>query len=495
MHPLHSGASMTIMIRKISAGQARRCSGAVMACLLAVIAAPKAWAAPEDPFDTVALRPGAASQRWDASGATPPCADTSAVPDPLALADAIDLALCNNPRTRASWAAAKAAAAQVGIARGTFLPNISATGTGQRTDARNTVTSGQRTQLSGSITLNYLLFDFGARQALLEQARQTLFAADWAHNATLQTVLLDAAQAYYQLYAGQEAGKATLAASRAAQQSLDSARARQRAGSATRADVLQAQTAFSQAELARTQAEGDAITSEGVLANRLGFSAARPIHIVPPGDLDAARVANAALEELVAAATARRPDLLAARARVRAAESNVQAQQAANRPVISAFGTGAATQSDPGLDTRSTAIGLQVTIPIFTGYQNTYRIRAAREQVELQEATRDQLRNDVSLDVWRAYQQLRTQGRALDTAADLEASARESYDVALGRYRAGVGTVTDLLNAQSALANASLQRIQSRFLWNVAKATLAQAIGTLDIGLFADASAATPSKQ
>lgn len=454
--------------------------------------APAAHGANADPFDTDALRPAAASRRWDASGTAPPCADTATIPEPLALSDAIDLALCNNPRTRASWAAAKAAAAQVGIARGAFLPNASATGTGQRIDTRNSTVAGQRTQLTGSVTLNYLLFDFGARQAVLEQARDTLFAADWSHNATLQTVLVDAAQAYYQLYAGQEAGKATLAAARAAQQSLDSARARQRAGSATRADVLQAQTAFSQAELARTQAEGDAITAEGVLANRLGFSAARPIRIVPPGDLDAARVADAALEQLVQAATAKRPDLLAAQARVRAAEANVKAQQAANRPVISAFGTGTATQSDPGLDPRSAAIGLQVTIPIFTGYQNTYRIRAAREQVEQQEAARDQLRNDVSLDVWRAYQQLRTQGRALDTAADLEASAKESYDVALGRYRAGVGTVTDLLNAQSALASASLQRIQARYLSNVAKATLAQAIGILDIGLFADTSAPRP---
>ena len=324
---------------------------------------------------------------------------------------------------------------------------------------------------------------------------RSLFAADWSHNAILQSVLLDAAQAYYQLYASLEAKQATLAASRAAQQSLDSARARQRAGSATRADVLQAQTAFSQTELARTQTEGAAIINEGVLANRLGFTAARPIRIVPPADLDANRVANAALEELVAAATARRPDLLAAQARVSAAESNVKVQQAANRPVISAFGTGAAAQSDPGLDTRSAAIGLQVTIPIFTGYQNTYRIRAAREQVEQQEATRDQLRNDVSLDVWRAYQQLQTQGRALDATGDLENSARQSYDVALGRYRAGVGTVTDLLNAQSALANANLQRIQARYLWNVAKATLAQAIGSLDIGLFADASIPTPRTQ
>jgi outer membrane protein TolC len=107
-------------------------------------------------------------------------------------------------------------------------------------------------------------------------------------------------------------------------------------------------------------------------------------------------------------------------------------------------------------------------------------VQQAREQLELQQATRDKLVTDVALDVWTAYQDLRTQGQALTTARELEASAQESYNVALARYRAGVGTITDLLNAQSALASAQVQVIQARFNWNVAKATLAKAIGALE---------------
>jgi outer membrane protein TolC len=103
----------------------------------------------------------------------------------------------------------------------------------------------------------------------------------------------------------------------------------------------------------------------------------------------------------------------------------------------------------------------------------------------VQQATRDQLRNDVALQVWQAYQDLRTQGQSLATATDLVRSAQESYDAALARFKAGVGNITDLLNAQSALASASVQRIQARYLWNVAKASLARAIGVLDPTLVA----------
>jgi outer membrane protein TolC len=108
-----------------------------------------------------------------------------------------------------------------------------------------------------------------------------------------------------------------------------------------------------------------------------------------------------------------------------------------------------------------------------------------------QAATRDRLADDVALEVWRAYQDLRTEGQSLVTANDLVESAQESYNVALARYRAGVGTVIDLLNAQSALSAALVQRIEARLRWNVAKAALARAVGVLDPALVAQLSQAS----
>jgi len=62
-------------------------------------------------------------------------------------------------------------------------------------------------------------------------------------------------------------------------------------------------------------------------------------------------------------------------------------------------------------------------------------------------------------------------------------SAEQSARVALGRYKAGVGSILDVLNAQSALASARQQRIQSTFNWNTSRATLAQSMGSLDASL------------
>lgn len=446
-------------------------------------------AAPRDPFGTEVLRPPAPSRPWNGPDAPDPCPAAAAVPETLGLPAALDVALCRNPRTRQTWAAAKVAAAQAGAAQSATLPSVTGTVNAQGADTRNVANAGRRDQLTGTLTFNYLLFDFGGRSATIDQARQTLFAADWTHNATVQAVVLDVSTAYYQLFAALEALDAARAGERFAQQSLDAARARQKAGTATRADVLQAQTALAQTTLTRTQNEGAVLIARGVLSNALGLSAETFVRLEPPPTVDGRAIAETALADLIRLAGERRPELRAAEANLAAARSSVTVEESAGRATVSVFANASASSVQPGADPRSAAVGLAVNIPFFLGYQPTYRIQAARGQVERQDAVREQLRNDISLEVWRAYQDVRAQEQAVTTAGDLVASASESYGVASGRYRAGVGNLIDVLNAQTAFIQANFQRIQARFNLNLAKITLARAIGALDAGLFSDRAA------
>src|SRR6478736_5371048 len=88
----------------VGAGHVLRATIFAITCLLLLGGGSgSVWAAdPKDPFDTARLRPAAPSQFWN--GTTTPCTNADKVPDPLRLADTIDLALCNNPLTRLSWA-------------------------------------------------------------------------------------------------------------------------------------------------------------------------------------------------------------------------------------------------------------------------------------------------------------------------------------------------------------------------------------------------------
>jgi len=96
-----------------------------------------------------------------------------------------------------------------------------------------------------ALTLSYLLYDFGARSANLESARQLLAAASATQDSTVQAVFLVAVQAYYQAQATNAALDAAIESERAAKESFAAAEARYKAGSATPADKLQAQTAYS----------------------------------------------------------------------------------------------------------------------------------------------------------------------------------------------------------------------------------------------------------
>jgi outer membrane protein TolC len=83
--------------------------------------------------------------------------------------------------------------------------------------------------------------------------------------------------------------------------------------------------------------------------------------------------------------------------------------------------------------------------------------------------------------VFASYAALSTSTQRVSAGNDLLASATQSADVALGRYREGVGTIVDVLLAQSALATARAEQIQARWEWQTALAQLAHDTGSLDV--------------
>lgn len=402
---------------------------------------------------------------------------------PLTLAQVVDRALCNNPQTHAAWSSARAQAAQVGVARGAYLPSLSGNLSLSRNRSENSAgIASSFNQGSAGLSASYVLFDFGARDAALQAALESLTASNYTLDATLQRVFLTAVQAYFNLFAARAAIDAATAAERSAEEALKAATARHNAGTATPADRLQAQTAYSQATLNRIQAEGSARSAEGALANTMGLDASRPVRLAPPDTQVPDQRFDSDLEAMIATAKKQRPDLAAAEAQVRAAQAGVDVARASGKPTIAlSANINASDNSLPGSSmSNSQAFGVTLSIPLFQGYAPTYRAEAARAQAENQQAQRDTLALQVALDVWQAHAALVTNTQAVRTSADLVASATESERLASGRYRAGVGSILDVLTAQSALAAARQQNIQAIYNFHIAKAALARSMGQLD---------------
>jgi TolC family type I secretion outer membrane protein len=402
----------------------------------------------------------------------------------MTLADVVDLALRNNPATHASWAQAQASADFLGSARGQYYPQLDASASASRikSPATNTRPAGQRTEYGPALSLNYLLLDFGGRSGSVESARQNLFAANLTHNSTIQNTVLSALTSYFNYVATVALVAAERTAIAEAQASLNAAEQRNKVGLATIADVLQARTALSQEQLTLETTQGLVQAARGGLAAALGLPPNLPFDLAPIEGPVQVRTLTDSVDNIINEALRNRPDLAAARARAEAAYSQVRVARAAALPSLNLGGNGSRIYSSPSTFAGpSYTLSLGLSIPIFNGFSRQYDIAAARAQADAISALADQSRQDVVTEVFVSYYTLQTAQQRAATADDLLSSAQQSAEVAAGRYKEGVGSILDLLTAQTALANARAQRVQSRWAWYTSLAQLAHDAGVLGV--------------
>ena len=410
--------------------------------------------------------------------------DCPAPNEPLTLVAAVDIALCRNPATRSAWASAHQQAAALGTAESAWLPIITGTDSessthGTHIDATGqTVTSSQSTN-DAAVNLRWVLYDFGGRSGRIASAGYVLDAAAATANRSVQETVFDAAQAFYGLSAADAALAAAKSAEEAAARSVEITRALHEGGASALSDVLQAETAFDQAVLTRVQAAQTAKSAIALLDVTLGLPADQPLKLRDETVPDNLPALTARMSDLMNEAMRQRPDLAAALAQRDAAIANITVARAAGRPTISV------TAGHEWVDTSSlpqqnySQIGVQITVPLFSGFRDGYRIRQAQGQLEVREANAEQVRLSVSRDVWNGYWGLQSANQQLTASATLVKTAAENQEVAVGRYQAGVGTILDLLTAQTAAASAAQTRIAAEQSWHVARAQLVLALGRL----------------
>jgi TolC family type I secretion outer membrane protein len=433
---------------------------------------------------SVAPSPAPAAPWVPPASAIPPVEPIAAVTLPsnltpgatVSLAQIVDVALSNNPQTRSAWLRARVAEAQLRSSESAYLPEIDGAVVASRQKSAN---GDAQTAIAPSIALNWLLFDFGGREAEVEQARQALIAAGFEHNQAIQDVILQTQQAYYSYLDSKALLEAQDATLKERQTALDAAEARHHAGVATIADVLQARTARSQAQLTRETIEGNLRTIEGLLATTMGLPASTRFEFgTLPLEIPARQVSEQ-VDALLARAVAQRPELAAARAEALRAGARVREVRATGLPTVGLTSSIGQTFLSSGGRVTPYAAAVALRVPIFTGGRIANDVRAAQLEEELARENVRSLQQQVDLEVWSSYYALQTAEQRLITARELLSSAQQSADVASGRYRSGVGTILDVLTAEAALESARAQEVQARTDWFLAVAQLAHDTGSL----------------
>ena len=269
------------------------------------------------------------------------------------LAELIDLAEHNNPKTRIFWERAKQSADRLGIEKSAYFPVLAgiAAVANERiiepfprplgTPKGYTLITA--TQIQPELTLDYLLFDFGRRAARVDQATAEKLAAGAGFIRTNQEVAYGVASGYYKLITAQErlrAAEDTLATARTTQAAAE---AQLSNGRATLPDVLNARADTSQAVFDRESADGDARIARVRLTEAVGVEPSPNVMIEAPQDSLLPQTLTLSIDALIDRAMANRPDLLAQMAEIRAADDAVREARAEYKPTVGFTGDVAQT--------------------------------------------------------------------------------------------------------------------------------------------------------
>ncbi|MCF8129047.1 MAG: TolC family protein, partial [Deltaproteobacteria bacterium] len=405
----------------------------------------------------------------------------------LTLTDLVDVALRINPTTRSTWEQARASAADWASSRGAYYPTLTG-------DASGYALGGDSSSAyygTVSLSLNYLLFDFGGRAATVESARQALMAANWNHNQSIQDILRNVPQAYYTYIGNRAQVRASESDLEEALTSLKSTEQRKKAGVSTIADVLQARSRVDQVRLDLVSNRGAVKISRGNLATAVGWPANADFDVAEGPENPPLNAIAENTQTLISLALRDRPDLAASRTAVRQSEAELEKAKSALWPRLVATGNAgwsgidatldASTYLDSGGNISSSGTsfygGLSLEIPLFEGFSLRNNIRAAEARLK---ATRSDLRQkeeSVISDVWTAFYNMQTAAQQVTSSETLLTSSKESFQVSLARYRAGVADIVELLNAQSTLTSARTQRVQAQTDLFISYAELLHAIG------------------
>lgn len=436
----------------------------------------------------------------------------------MTVADLLNIALFNNPSTRVSWNAARAAAFNYHSSLSLYYPTVGLTEilTGQKTvggssnvssasgvgsSALNTGVTSQATggaiavtpgavsttttneiyTLFDQLTVTYLLLDFGGRHAQVQLAKQALFAADWQHNYAMQQVMLSVLTAYTSYIGNRELVLADEQDLKDAEMALKSAQVMQKAGLATLTDVLQSQSLLEQAKFNLVQARGAEKTS---LANLLVAVGLPPNTNISVEDLpDQLPVINitGGIDFLLELSKRKRPDLGAAIAAVKEQQAQLTISYSAGMPSLSLNASMNKLHffNNPTSDSRNKSIALQMNVPLFQGFYYLNQTRQIRAQIQEALANVDVQLSQIGQQVVTNYYALMTAVEALpNSEAVVELSAR-SFRGYVAQYKVGTSSILDMLNALTTLSNARAQEVVTRTQWAAALANLAFSVGVL----------------
>ena len=402
---------------------------------------------------------------------------------PLRIEDAVELALARNENSKIADEQVHVADAAVEKARTAFLPVLSATAT-DTARPYNIVKAGSTVVPyntgTGNATIAQPLLNASA-WPLLRQAQRLLDAQRASSIDSKRLLSFGAATAFFQTLASEEVLEAAKRSTDVARANLNYAQARVDAQLNSSNDVTRAQLDLANGEQQIANNEGSverAYLQLGFVINALVQGPLAP----PTITLHAASLPVPKVDDLLAVAIARRPDLVASRHTSRAAHLFAEEPLLRIVPTVGVAGVVAGNSNSTTGRTFDETLAATITWPIFDAgvrYADKHARDALASVTDLQF---DLLTRSVANDVHEAVATLVASQKALRSAGDAVTAARKSLGETATLYRQGLATALELTDANDSQFGAEVGYASAELATALAYLALRQAMGLDPLG-------------
>lgn len=404
----------------------------------------------------------------------------------------IELSLCNNPYTRAAWFRVLASRASVGVAKAPYYPTAKFTSSGGYSQIPYPTQAGPLSVNSLSISpgfqLEYLLLDFGRREADVRRTAALLQAANLEYSRKFQEILYAVQQSYFAHTAAIAQQQAAASNLKLSQTISDMVQAQLQSGLATQPELLLAQKTLFQAKFDLSAADRNANVTLGNLRTAAGLDANAPIRISSPsGEVSLSRLSGN-VDQLIERALAKRPDLAARVADIRASSAATDRAKAEFLPKVSLQGNYSSYSfgfhAQQG-NTAATSFGnynqaggfLVMSWDLFDGFERVEKVKQRQAEESEARANAESTRLITTRDVWTVYNDSLKSRQRVEYAESLLDSARANLDSTQASMKNGLATITELLSSQSAFTAAQFERAGAEADYLTSLAALSLALG------------------
>lgn len=403
------------------------------------------------------------------------------------LDEALAQAYLSNPRLEAQRAALRATDENVPQALAGWRPSFNASGSigqGYQRDVQQvqTPTGNQDYSQESWVEPNTVsgeikqpLFRGGQTLAQTRAAENTVRAGRARLDSAEQSVLLDAATAYMDVFSSKTELDLTIRNEQRLQRQLEATRDRFQAGEVTRTDVYQSEARLARATAERVQAEGRLDTARAAYRNAVGQA---------PGTLDRPPIPGGlpqTLDEAVDMAIGGNPDVRARAFDERSALDSVDTARGKLLPTLQAVGRVSRQYEVDGENREFTSYEalVQMDVPLYTAGTTYSQVRQAKQTVAQRRRELDATQRDTVRDATDAWSRLETARAAMASRQKQVEANQIALDGVEHEAEVGARTVLDVLDAEQELLDSQVSLVKAERDEVVAAYRLKSSVGEL----------------